>query len=108
MSIFQRAVKDPYRAIMDPTVNPLANLPASQRFQIMIYLSTMWTVIFCLGTGAWLWFGQLMAFHVLVALGLLITGLTFRNANYERNYVAAEIRQPTAVRTHSAAEWTGS
>ena len=102
MSTLRRAITDPYRAIMDPSVNPLMNLPASQRFQIMVYLGTMWTVIFCVGTGAWLWFGQLVVFHLLVALGLLVTGLTFRGANYERGRILAEIRRPTAGRTHSA------
>jgi hypothetical protein len=82
---------------MDPSVNPLMNLPASQRFQIMVYLGTMWTVIFCVGTGAWLWFGQLVILHLLVALGLLITGLTFRSASNEQIHVRAEIRRPTAA-----------
>jgi len=108
MTILRRAITDPYRATMDPTVNPLMNLPASQRFQIMMYLATMWTVIFCVGTGAWLWFGQLVVLHLLVALGLLVTGLTFRSANDERSRVLAEIRQPTAGGTHSASKWTGS
>ena len=47
----------------------------------MIALGMMWTLIFCVGTGAWLWFGELVVFHVLVVLGLLATGLTFRRAN---------------------------
>ena len=92
MTILRRAITDPYRAIMDPAVNPLTNLPASQRFQIMMYLGMMWTVIFCAGTGAWLWFGQLVVLHLLVALGPLVTGLTFRSANDERSRVLADIR----------------
>jgi Flp pilus assembly protein TadB len=108
MTILHRAITDAYRAIMDPTVNPLTNLPAGQRFQIMVYLGTMWTVIFCVGTGAWLWFGQLVVLHQLVAMGLLITGLTFRSASNERTRVLAEIRRPMARGIHSAARWTGS
>ena len=108
MTILGRAITDPYRAIMDPTINPLTNLPASQRFQIMVYLGTMWTVIFCVGTGAWLWFGQLVILHLLVALGLLVTGLTFRSASNERIRVLAEIHRPTAAGIHSASKWTGS
>ena len=81
MNIFQRAIVDPYRAIMDPSVNPLRSLPASQRFQTMVILSMMWTAIFCVGTGAWLWYGELVVFHVLVALGVLVTGTTFRRAS---------------------------
>jgi len=44
----------------------------------------MWTLIFCAGTGAWLWYGELVMFHVLVALGAIVTGITFRRANNER------------------------
>ena len=32
MTTLRRAIADPYRGIMDPSVNPLMNLPASQRF----------------------------------------------------------------------------
>ena len=84
MNAMQRAVLDPYRQIMDSDVNPLRNMPASQRFQVMIGLGMMWTLIFCVGTGAWLWYGHLVVFHVLVALGALVTGLTFRRANDKR------------------------
>jgi len=73
-------LNDAYRAVMDPTVNPLSALPPGQRFQTMIYLSILWTLIFCLGTGAWVWYGELMVLHVLVALGILMTDITFRRA----------------------------
>ena len=36
-----------YRAVMDPSINPLRNAPPAQRFQLMLYLSIMWTTIFC-------------------------------------------------------------
>ena len=65
----------------------------------MVYLGTMWTVIFCVGTGAWLWFGQLFVFHLLVALGLLITGLTFRSTSNQQSLVLAEVRQPTKAKS---------
>lgn len=70
-----------YRAIMDAKVNPLRHLPPARRFQVMTFLSIMWTLIFCAGTGAWLWYGELLGLHVAVALGFLITGLTFRQAS---------------------------
>lgn len=69
-----------WRAVMDPSANPLRALPPGQRFQAMVYLSMMWTAIFCLGTGAWVWYGELVVFHVLVALGALVTGTTFHRA----------------------------
>ncbi len=69
-----------YRAVMDPSVNPLRNLPAAQRFQIMLYLSVMWTAIFCAAAGAWVWYGEIVLAHALVAAGFVVTGLSFRAA----------------------------
>ena len=75
-----------YSSVMDSNHNPLSKLPAMQRFQIMTYLGLMWTTIFCLGTGTWLWYGHLVALHVGVALGFLITGWTFHAAQKTRTY----------------------
>ena len=50
-------MKSVYRAVMDSSVNPLRTLPAAQRFQLMLFLSIMWTNIFCLSAGAWIWYG---------------------------------------------------
>lgn len=69
-----------YRAIMDPSINPLRNLAPAQRFQTMTYLSVMWTTIFCAAAGAWAWYGTFVVGHLLVASGFLVTGLTFRAA----------------------------
>jgi len=70
----------PYRAIMDPERNPLRGLPKAQRFQIMAMLSFMWSVIFSVGIGTWAWFGELVGFHLLVLVGMFITGWTFGTA----------------------------
>ncbi len=67
--------------LMNERKNPLSVLPPMQRFQLMSLLGLMWTLIFCIGSGAWLWFGELAIGHVLVAAGFLVTGLTFRSAN---------------------------
>ena len=75
-----------YRAIMDTNANPLRNLPRAQRFQVMLYLSIMWTTIFCLATGAWLWYVELMLAHVLFAVGFAVTGLTFHRAKTVMTY----------------------
>ena len=71
-----------YRAIMDPNVNPLRNTPPMQRFQIMVYLSVMWSTIFCAAAGAWFWYGEVVVAHLLVAAGFVVTGLTFRAATH--------------------------
>ena len=75
-----------YDAVMNPNVNPLKNVPAVQRFQIMLFLSIMWTTAFCAAAGAWYWYGELVVVHVFFALGLLVTGLTFRQAQPVRTY----------------------
>ena len=70
-----------YKFIMSSESNPLRNLPPAQRFQVMIFLSVMWTTIFTASSTLWVWYGELMTGHVLLALGTLITGSTFRLAN---------------------------
>jgi len=69
-----------YKTIVDSDRYALSDLPPSQRFQIMATLSLMWTAIFCAGTGAWVWYGELVVAHVLVVLGLVVTGAVFGSA----------------------------
>ena len=52
----------------------------------MAVLGTMWTTIFCGAAGTWLWYGELVTLHLLVAAGFLITGLTFANAAPTQTY----------------------
>jgi hypothetical protein len=70
-----------YRAIMDSSVNPLRALPPVQRLQTMLYLSVMWTTIFCAAAGVWMWYGAIVVAHMLIALGFVVTGLTFNRAS---------------------------
>jgi len=42
----------------------------------MVYLSLMWTTIFCAAFGIWIWYGQILAIHMLI-LGIAVTGMTF-------------------------------
>ena len=79
-------IKSIYEDFMDSETNSLRHLPPAQRFQIMAYLSVMWTTIFCLGTGAWLYYGHLIIGHIAVAFGLVITGMTFYSARTVRTY----------------------
>lgn len=69
-----------YDAVMDADKNPLAKMPKAQKFQVMTYLSLMWTTIFCFGFGFWAFYGQLIVLHILVALGATYTGFTFYSA----------------------------
>ena len=75
-----------YRAIMDSERNPLSSLAPAQRFQIMAALSVMWTTIFCAFAGAWLWYGELILGHILLAFGTLVTGYTFHKASIAKTY----------------------
>jgi len=77
----ERQMLSVYRAIMDPSINPLRKLPPVQRFQTMVYLSVMWTTIFCAAAGLWVWYGEIVVAHLLVAGGFVVTGLTFRAAS---------------------------
>lgn len=65
---------------MNSEINPLRNLRPAFRFQVMTILSVMWTTIFCAAAGAWFYYGELIAVHVLLAAGTLITGVTFNAA----------------------------
>jgi hypothetical protein len=82
MEEMERRMLSVYRAIMDPSINPLRNIPAAQRFQTMLYLSVMWTTIFCTAAGAWVWYGEIVVAHLLVTAGFVVTGLTFRAASH--------------------------
>ncbi len=74
-------MKNHYEFVMGPDQNHLRRIPPAQRFQIMVYLSAMWTAIFCFAAGAWAWYGELLIGHIAVALGVLITTLVIRRAN---------------------------
>ena len=73
--------RDTYDIVMDESKNPLQRLPKAQRFQLMVFLSLMWTTVFCLAIGSYAFWGELVLGHVVLAAGVLITGLTFRTVN---------------------------
>ena len=77
ISLLVPTVRNNYALIMDANRNPLWRLPPAQRFQTMIYLSIMWTTIFCAAFGIWSWYGQLVVAHMLVILGFVLTSITF-------------------------------
>ena len=85
-----------YRAVMDSDRNPLSNLAPAQRFQTMAALSIMWTTIFCTIAGAWVWYGELILGHILLAFGTLVTGFTFHKAGTPRTYRDHPSRDGTA------------
>ena len=80
------AMQQNYALIMDADKNPLVILPPAQRFQIMDYLSLMWTTICCAACGIWVWYSPILAFHMLI-LGIAVTGMTFEIADRTRRRV---------------------
>jgi membrane protein YdbS with pleckstrin-like domain len=85
-----------YRLVMDPRVNPLASLPAAQRFQIMALLSVMWTLVFCAAIGSWLFFGHLVAAHMFVLVGVLVTAWAFKQSSRTTSYRDHPLEDGTA------------
>lgn len=85
-----------YRLIMDERINPLAALPAAQRFQIMVSLAMMWTAIFCAGASAWAWYGELVTLHVGVLSGAVVTALVFKTARVRQTRVGTYRDHPVS------------
>ncbi len=69
-----------YAVVMNENLNPLSALPKILRFQLMVILSVMWSTVFCLALGSWLWWGEVVIGHLAVAIGVLITAMTFERA----------------------------
>ncbi len=92
----EQAMINLYRSIMDSNLNPLRNLPAAQRLQLMLFLSIMWTTIFCTVGGLWTWYGEMVIAHIPVALGVALTGLTFRKARQTIIYRDCPLKDGTA------------
>ena len=85
-----------YQAVMNPDNNPLRHLPPAQRFQVTVYLGLMWTTIFCAAGGLWVWYGELVLVHILLAAGTLITGWTFKTAGS----ATRSVQSPATYRDH--------
>jgi hypothetical protein len=66
--------------IMDERISPLSRLPVAQRFQVMFFLSLMWTTVFCAALGSFLFWGELVLGHALLLTAVVITSLTFYSA----------------------------
>ena len=66
-----------YNLIFDADKNPFWRLPLSLRFQIMMMLSFMWSIIFSVAIGTWSFFGYSVILHIPIVLGIVITSWTF-------------------------------
>jgi hypothetical protein len=70
-----------FKSIMDPESNGLSQLSKVVRFQIMIALSFMWSVIFCISAGVFVWLpGYVLVHVVLLLIGIFGTGWVFKSS----------------------------
>lgn len=92
IAILLPTIRNNYALIMDADRNPLRRLPPAQRFQTMIYLSIMWTTIFCAAFGLWFWYGHLVVAHMLVVLGFILTSITFEMSG-RRSIIPVKIKK---------------
>jgi hypothetical protein len=70
-----------YNILMDPERNALMRLPKAQRFQVMVTLSFLWSVIFCSMAGIMVWLPGYVLVHVfLLLVGIFATSWMFKKA----------------------------
>lgn len=69
-----------YDLVMDPEQNPLRALPKMVRFQYMIVLAYMWSVIFAMYIGAIALIGPSIAAHTILLVGVFFTADIFRRS----------------------------
>jgi hypothetical protein len=73
-------IKDIYTAVFDDSSNDLRAMAKPVRFQLMVMLAWMWSVIFSLGIGSFYWFGTMVVAHMLAIFGVFVTTEVFRRA----------------------------
>ena len=62
---------------MNSDYNGIANLPNMVKFQLMIILSFMWSIIFTLMIGSFLVLGPTIVLHVFFLIGVYFTSEIF-------------------------------
>ncbi len=77
-------IREWWDVVMDEEMNPLMRLPRVVRFQIMMYLSCFWCMIFTVWTGWVLFLGPSMVAHALILIGIFFTAKVFRDAKKEQ------------------------
>jgi hypothetical protein len=50
-------MRERHEVVRDEKKNPLQRLPKAQRLQVMVFLSAMWTTVFCLAIGSYAYWG---------------------------------------------------
>ncbi|MBJ56625.1 MAG: hypothetical protein CMP24_00080 [Rickettsiales bacterium] len=70
-------IRDLYNIVMNADYNGIANLPNMVKFQLMIILSFMWSIIFTLMIGSFLVLGPTIVLHVFFLIGVYFTSEIF-------------------------------
>lgn len=79
------------KAIMDPNRNAFMRLPNTVRYQLMVVLSCLWSVIFCASVGLIVWLpGYVFAHAVLLTIGIFGTSWAFKSAGRRLSEVPEE------------------
>ena len=82
-----------YRAVMDPSENPLFALPRMVRFHYMLILSYMWSAIFALWIGYTWMMGPSFVAHSLLLIGVFFTAEIFTLGGKGPQAIAAKSAQ---------------
>lgn len=75
-----------FETVMNPYKNALSTVTKVVRFQLMATLALLWSMIFCVSAGLFVWLPGYVAVHLfLLAIGIFGTGWTFRHAQKKPN-----------------------
>ena len=70
-------IRNLYNIVMNTDYNGIASLPNMVKFQLMIILSFMWSIIFTLMIGSFLVLGPTIVLHVFFLIGVYFTSEIF-------------------------------
>ena len=70
-------IRNIYNIVMNSDYNGIANLPNMVKFQLMIILSFMWSIIFTLMIGSFLVLGPTIVLHIFFLIGVYFTSEIF-------------------------------
>ena len=70
-------IRNIYNIVMNSDYNGIANLPNMVKFQLMIVLSFMWSIIFTLMIGSFLVLGPTIVLHIFFLIGVYFTSEIF-------------------------------
>jgi hypothetical protein len=73
-------IKSLYDLVMNPEHNPLRTLPKMVRFQFMVVLAYMWSVVFSIYVGVIALAGPSIVAHTILLVGVYFTADIFGRA----------------------------